>query len=85
MRETVILKIPAGTQTGRIFRMKGLGMPNMYGRGGDGDLLIKVKIETPKKLSAKQEALLREFAELEAKNVSPERKTFFDKVKSIFD
>lgn len=80
----VTLKIPSGTQTGRIFRMKGLGMPNVYGHG-QGDLLIRVKIETPLKLSAQQKQLLREFAQLEEKNVSPERKSFFEKVKSLFD
>ena len=84
MNEKVVLKIPQGTQTGRIFRMKGLGMPNMYGHG-QGDLLIKVKIETPRKLTPKQEQLMREYDKLEEKNVSPERKSFFDKVKSFFE
>jgi molecular chaperone DnaJ len=84
MIEKVTFKIPSGTQTGRVFRMKGLGMPNMYGRD-KGDLLIKVKIETPRKLTQRQEELLREFASLEDKNVSPERKSFFEKVKSLFD
>ncbi|MFH2002233.1 MAG: molecular chaperone DnaJ, partial [Planctomycetota bacterium] len=84
MNSKVVLKIPAGTQTGRTFRMKDLGMPNVYGQG-KGDLLIKVKIETPRKLTPQQEKLLREFAKLEEKHVSQERKTFFDKVKSLFD
>ena len=79
-----MLKIPAGTQTGRLFRMKGLGMPNMYGHGR-GDLLIRVKIETPKKMTRQQEKILREFAELEENNVTPERKSFFDKMKSLSD
>jgi molecular chaperone DnaJ len=80
----VLLKIPKGTQTSRVFRMKGLGMPNVYGHG-TGDLLIQVKIETPQKLTTQQEKLLREYAELEEKNVTPERKSFFDKVKSLFE
>ncbi len=84
LQERVILKIPAGTQTGRIFRMKDKGMPNMYGHG-KGDLMIVVKIETPKKLTDRQEKLLREYAELEEANVSPERKSFLDKVKALFD
>lgn len=84
LKEKVILKIPAGTQTGRVFRMKGYGMPNMYGHGR-GDLLIRVKIETPRKLTPRQEQLLREFASLEEKHVTPERKSFFDKVKALFD
>jgi molecular chaperone DnaJ len=84
LNKKVVLKIPTGTQTGRVFRMKGLGMPNMYGHGR-GDLLIRVKIETPKKMTKQQEKLLREFAELEEKNVTPERKSFFDKMKSLFE
>jgi molecular chaperone DnaJ len=84
MNQKVLLKIPQGTQTGRIFRMKGLGMPNMYGHG-QGDLLIKVKIETPRNLTPKQEQLMREYAKMEEKNVSPERKSFFEKVKSFFE
>lgn len=84
LNKKVVLKIPAGTQTGRVFRMKGLGMPNMYGHGR-GDLLIRVKIETPKKMTKQQEKILREFAELEERNVTPERKSFFEKMKSLFD
>jgi molecular chaperone DnaJ len=84
MKEKVVLKIPSGTQTGRTFRMKGLGMPNIYGRE-KGDLLIKVKIDVPRKLTQQQEQLLREYAALEEKNVTPERKSFFEKVKSLFD
>ena len=78
------LKIPSGTQTGKIFRMRKQGMPNVYGHGR-GDLLAKVRIETPKKLTPKQTELLMEFAATEEKNVSPERKSFFDKVKKIFE
>jgi len=54
------LKIPPGTQSGTIFRLRGKGMPrlNKYGRG---DLLVKVNIKVPTKLSERQKALLREF------------------------
>jgi len=54
------LKIPPGTQSGTVFRLKGKGMPrlNRYGRG---DLLVKVNIKVPTKLSERQKALLREF------------------------
>lgn len=58
------LKIPAGTQAGKIFRMKGKGAPRLQGKGS-GDLLVKVSIETPKKLSGKQKKLLKELQELD--------------------
>jgi molecular chaperone DnaJ len=54
------LKIPRATQNGQTFRMKGLGLPVMRGRGL-GDLFVKVKIDVPVKLTARQEELLREF------------------------
>ena len=54
------LKIPAGTQTGTIFKMKGKGIPSLHGFGA-GDELVSVKIETPKKLSRKQKELIKEF------------------------
>ncbi len=81
---TASLKIPTGTQTGKIFRLKKLGMPDVYGRG-KGDLLVRVKIEVPHKLTARQKELLKEFAATEEKNVTPERKSFFKKVKKIFE
>ena len=58
-------------------------MPNPHGRGV-GDLLIQTSIETPKKISARQKKLLRELAELENIDVSPERKSFLDKLRDYF-
>lgn len=77
------LKIPAGTQTAEIFRLRGQGMPDTRHRGR-GDLIVQVHIEVPKKLSAEHERLLRELAELEQANVTPERKSFFSKLKEYF-
>ncbi len=54
------LKIPAGTQTGTVFRMKGKGIPSLHGYG-TGSQLVKVNIKTPKKLTRKQKELLKEF------------------------
>ena len=79
----VDLKVPVGTQSGEVFRKRGLGMPDTQG-GRSGDLLIQTYIETPKKLTKRQEELLRELAELDHKHVSPERKSFFDKVRDYF-
>jgi len=58
------LKIPAGTQTGKVFRMKGKGAPKLKGNG-HGDLLVKAAIETPKKLNAKQKKLFKELQDLD--------------------
>jgi molecular chaperone DnaJ len=77
------LVIPDGTQSGEVFRKRGLGMPDTQG-GKHGDLLIQTYIETPKKLTKQQKELLRELAELDHKHVSPERKSFFEKVKEYF-
>jgi molecular chaperone DnaJ len=77
------LEVPAGTQSGAVFRLGGKGMPDPR-RRGLGDLLVQVIIEVPKKLSKEEQALLRELAELEHKNVAPERKGFFEKLKDYF-
>jgi molecular chaperone DnaJ len=77
------LKVPAGTQYGSIFRIKGQGLPDLRSRRV-GDELVQITIETPAKLNAKQEQLLREFAETENKTVSPKSKSFFEKLKKHF-
>ncbi|HMO15507.1 MAG TPA: molecular chaperone DnaJ [Pirellulaceae bacterium] len=77
------LTIPRGTQSGEVFRIAGRGMPDPHGRR-TGDLLVSVHIETPKKVTERQETLLRELAELEHTNVSPQRKSFLDKIKNYF-
>jgi len=74
------LKIPPGTQYGSVFRIKGQGLPDMRTRR-TGDQLVQITIETPVKLNAKQEGLLREFAKSENKSVSPQSKRFFEKLK----
>jgi molecular chaperone DnaJ len=78
------LKIPAGTQGGELFRLRGRGVPDFRG-GGRGDLLIQTYIEVPKKLTNKQEKLLRELAELEHDEVLPHRKTFLEKLYGLFE
>ncbi len=74
------LKIPAGTQHGSLFRVDGQGLPNLRS-GRRGDLVVGVKIEIPKKLSKKQEQLLREFAGTEDQSVLPESQGFLKKMK----
>lgn len=77
------LKIPAGTQAGEVFKLRGRGMPDPRQRG-TGDLLVQVDLDIPKKLTARQKELLRELANEEHVNVSPQRKTFFEKLKEYF-
>lgn len=77
------LKIPAGTQTGEIFTLKGRGMPHLRHRG-NGNLLVQVNIEVPRSLTPEHEAAIRNLAELEKTHVSPTRKSFFEKLKELF-
>jgi molecular chaperone DnaJ len=77
------LKIPPGTQSGEVFRLKGQGMPDPRGHG-KGDMLVQVVIEVPKKVSAEEDALLRHLAELEQRHVAPARKSFLEKVRQFF-
>lgn len=79
-----VLKIPAGTQPGEVFRLRGFGMPDPQGGSTRGDLLVHVQVEVPKKLTKKHEELLRQLAELENKHVSAHRKTFFESLKEFF-
>ena len=82
--------IPAGTQTGSTFRIRGQGMPDVSGRGR-GDLLMTVKVSTPKKLSKEQRKLLEQLSEtLPKEQFEPTPvgdqadKGLFDRVKDIF-
>jgi molecular chaperone DnaJ len=77
------LTIPAGTQPGEMFRLRGQGMPDVNG-GARGDLVARMQVEVPKKLTKKQEELLRELAEHDSKHVSPHRKSFLESVKEFF-
>jgi molecular chaperone DnaJ len=80
----VKLKVPAGTQTGKKFRLKGKGVPNVRGYGV-GDQYIIVRIITPTKLSDKQKQLLKEFAELSGNSpIGEHEESFFSKVKRAF-
>ena len=81
------LKIPSETQTGKLFRIKGKGVSPVRG-GPTGDLLCKVVVETPVKLTAKQKELLRELDESmgsDSNNHNPQSKTWMDGVKKFFN
>ncbi|MGY4690362.1 molecular chaperone DnaJ [Salibacterium sp. K-3] len=84
LRGKVKLKIPAGTQTGTNFRLRGKGIPNVHGRG-QGDQHVKVQVITPKKLDERQKELIREFSELSGDHqVEEQHQNFFEKVKRAF-
>lgn len=77
------LVLPAGTQTGRVFRLRGRGVPYVDGRGR-GDLHVQVVVDTPSSLSPQQEELLRQLAADRGEDVAPADHGFFAKIKSAF-
>lgn len=82
----VKLKIPAETQTGKLFRLKGKGVDvSQVRHGGVGDLYCKMVVETPIKLSKRQKELLKEFDDLSTEKQSPKRSGWFKGVKEFFD
>ena len=60
LQDRVILKIPAGVQSGKVIKLKDKGLPHLQGRG-KGEMLVVVQIKTPEKISKKQKKLLEEF------------------------
>src|SRR5574341_61414 len=77
------LKVPAGTQPGQAFKLKGRGVPHLRG-SGIGDQICRVTVEVPSKLSSRQKELLREFDSLNSEGNTPLMKGFFNKVKELF-
>ncbi len=81
----VELKIPEGTQSGATLRIRGKGIPFLRG-DGRGDEYVKIKVLTPKNLSARQRKLLLDFENGGSDSTNnPEKQSFFDKVKGIFN
>jgi molecular chaperone DnaJ len=78
-----LLKIPAGTQSGTQFRLRGHGVQNMETRNRV-DLRVRVIVEVPTRLNSEQRRKLEEFASLCGDENSPMHKTFFDKAKDFF-
>jgi molecular chaperone DnaJ len=77
------LPVPRGTQSGDRVAVRGRGMPDIGGRVR-GNLVVTIIVETPRSLTARQEELFRELAELEHDQVSPKRKSFFEKLGDYF-
>ena len=76
--------IEPGIQGGTRLRFDGKGMPDVRNRKRRGDLIVTVAVQTPRDITPRQRELLAELAEIENKQVSPERKSFFDKVRDFF-
>ena len=77
------VKIPAGTQSGQMFKLRGKGIVNVNGRER-GDLLARVIVEVPTHLNAEQRQKLAEFADLCDDENTPMRKSFFERAKEFF-
>ena len=81
LRGKVEMAVPAGTQSGKVFRLRGQGLPRLEGRG-KGDQLVRVFCEIPTKLTDRQTELLEEFQEIDGEESG--RKSFFDRVTEYF-
>ena len=77
-KETI--KVPAGTPSGKVFHLRGKGVPRLQSYG-KGDQFVSVFVDVPRKLSTRQKELLREFADISGEDIS---KGFMDKIKDIF-
>ncbi len=80
----VKMKIPAGTQSHKSFRLKGKGLPKL-GSYGTGDQIVRVILETPSQLTSEQKDLLSKFDALSTAKTQPAHRGFFDKVRNLFD
>ena len=77
------ISIPEGTQSGKTFRVKGEGFPSIHGSLGHGDMLIRVVVEVPANLQAKQRKLLEEFQKEESSSNFPHREKFHEMMKEF--
>ena len=77
------ISIPEGCQNNRQFRLKGKGMPVLQ-TNRLGDLYVEIRVEVPTKLNEQQKGILREFSEINKKNISPETNSYLDSLKRIF-
>lgn len=80
----VKMRLPPGTQSGRVFRLRGKGLP-VFGGYGKGDELVKVIVEVPEKLTERQRELLEDLAREMGAETHPQQQTFLDKLRGLFD
>ena len=81
------LKIDAGTQSGTVVRLRGKGLPTVNGYGGTGDLYVKIAVWIPRKLNKDEKVLIESLRDNESFKPNPtkEDKSFFDRIKDLFD
>lgn len=80
----VKMKLPPGTQSGRVFRLRGKGIA-VFGGAGKGDQLVEVSVEVPEKLTRKQRQLMEELAQEMGVDTHPQQASFLEKLKGLFD
>jgi molecular chaperone DnaJ len=80
----VKMKIPPGTQPGKVFRLRGKGLP-VFGGYGKGDQLVRVAVEVPESVSTRQRELINELAVEMTAESHPKQKSFLEKLKGILD
>lgn len=79
----IVMKVPEGTQPGKVLRLKGKGIASLR-NGERGDQLVKVKVVIPTKLNDKQKDALKKFADIGGDNINPEEKSFLKKIADLF-
>ncbi|MBF0624943.1 MAG: molecular chaperone DnaJ [Magnetococcales bacterium] len=85
LRGRARIALPAGSQTGRRFVLKGKGLPHLGRPGLLGDLVVEVRVETPINLNKRQKELLEEFSRCSGEDCQPESTSFLDRVKDFLD
>jgi molecular chaperone DnaJ len=83
MNGPVSMKVPPGTQSGTVFRVRGKGLPDVHARGA-GDLLVRVVVETPTNLSKDQRRMVEELGRSIGDAAHPARRSFLDKLKALW-
>lgn len=83
LKGSVSMKIPAGTQSGKIFRLRNKGMPDLHG-GSPGDQYVRVMLEVPSRLTVEQKKLLEEYARVSGEIIDQSGDSFAEKMKKVF-
>ena len=81
------IKVDAGTQSGTVVRLRGKGLPTVNGYGGTGDMYVKIAVWIPRKLNKEEKAVIESLKNNDSFKPNPtkEDKSFFDRIKDLFD
>lgn len=79
----VMMKVPPGTQSGNVFRLKAKGIPHLQDHG-KGDEMVKIQVEIPTDLTSEQKKILKEYAKVSGVNTGPLSRSFMEKMKRLF-